>query len=260
MVEVLALEARAEAAEVAGAELALPAPVAGEQAAGEHPVGGDSDAQLPRGGQDFGLDAAGEQRVLDLQVGDRVDGVGAAQGLRADLGQADVADQAGLHHLGDRADGLLDRDGRVEAGRAVDVDVVGAEAVQRVRERGLDRGGAGVVAEPVAERVALGAELDADHGAVAVAAAQGLAQQQFVVAHAVEVASVEQGDAGVEGGVDGGDRLGVVGRAVGVRHAHQAEAEGGDDGSVGAEGARVHGVPRPGGGGAALLAALLIEQ
>lgn len=38
-------------------------------------------------------------------------------------------------------------------------------------------------------------------------------QQQFVVAHAVVVAAVEQGDPAVEGGPDGGDALGVDRRA-----------------------------------------------
>ncbi|MCW2626031.1 MAG: hypothetical protein JWR48_2753, partial [Mycobacterium sp.] len=40
--------------------------------------------------------------------------------------------------------------------------------------------------------------------------AQGFAEQHLVVAHAVEVAGVEQGDAGVERGTDGGDALGAV--------------------------------------------------
>ena len=42
--------------------------------------------------------------------------------------------------------------------------------------------------------------------------------------HAVEVARVEQGDAGVERGVDGGDALDFVGRPVEVGHSHAAEA------------------------------------
>ena len=46
-------------------------------------------------GQDLGLDPAREQRVLDLEVRDRVHGGGAADGLRADLGEADVPDVAG---------------------------------------------------------------------------------------------------------------------------------------------------------------------
>ena len=51
-------------------------------------IGGDADAELAAGRQDLILDAARDQRIFDLQVGDRVDGVGAAQRLRADLRQA----------------------------------------------------------------------------------------------------------------------------------------------------------------------------
>ena len=91
--------------------------------------------------------AAADQRVLDLQVDDRVHRRGAADRLGADLGEADVADVAGLHQVGDRADGVLDRHRGIEARRAVDVDVVDAEARQAVGEEVLHRGGAGVVAE-----------------------------------------------------------------------------------------------------------------
>ena len=67
---------------------------------------------------------------------------GAADRLGADLGQADVADVAGLDQLGDRADGLLDRHVRVEPGGPVDVDVVGAEAAQAcTRAKFLTAGG-----------------------------------------------------------------------------------------------------------------------
>jgi hypothetical protein len=52
-----------------------------------------------------------------------------------------------------------------------------------------------------------------------------LAQQQLVVAHAVEIAGIEQGHAGVHGGADGGQAFGAVGRTVQVGHAHQAQAE-----------------------------------
>ncbi len=100
-----------------------------------------------------------EYSICRSQIG--CDGRGAADRLGADLGEADVADVAGLHQLGDRADGLLDRHVGVQARRAVDVDVVDAEARERVGERGLDRGRARVVAEPRAVGAALRAELDA---------------------------------------------------------------------------------------------------
>ena len=57
---------------------------------------------------------------------------------------------------------------------------------------------------------------------------QSVADQQLVVAGRVVVARVEQGDAGVERGLDRGDRLRLVGGAVEVGHAHAAEPERGD--------------------------------
>jgi hypothetical protein len=139
-----------------------------------------------------------------------------------------MADIAGVDHLLDRPDRLLDRHIRVQAGRPVDVDVVGVEPLQGVRERGLDRRGPGVIAEPCARGVALGAELDADSDVFAVDAPERVADQQLVVAHAVEVAGVEERDAGVERRPDRRDTLVAVGRAVQVGHAHAAQPDRGN--------------------------------
>jgi hypothetical protein len=95
--------------------------------------------------QDLVLDAARDQRVFDLQVGDRVHGMGLADGLGADFRQADVAHIAGLDHVGDGADRVLDRHVRVQARRAVDVDVVGAQALQAVGQEVLHRRGPAVM-------------------------------------------------------------------------------------------------------------------
>ena len=185
-----------------------------------------ADAELAARRQDRVLDAARDERVLDLQVGDRVHRGGAADRVGADLGQADVAHVAGLHQLGDGADGLLDRHLRVDAGRPVDVDVLGAQPPQRVGERSsAPPPGARRCRPSRRRRVAQGAELDADAHAVAAAPRERLADEQLVVAHPVEVAGVEQRDAGVQRGVDGGDALAPVGRPVEVGHAHAAEAE-----------------------------------
>jgi hypothetical protein len=135
-----------------------------------------------------------------LIVADRVHGMGASERLRAHLGQPDVADVAGLDHLGDRADGFLDRHAWVDPGRAVDIDVVGTEPLQSVGERVLGRCGAGVVAEPGPVGSALGTELDAQQHVVAPDTTQDLTDEHLVVAGAVEVARVEQPDAGVERG------------------------------------------------------------
>ncbi len=100
-----------------------------------------------------------------------MDGVGSARRVGAGLGQADVAHVAGLDHLGDRADGLLDRHRGVDAPEPVDVDVIGAEPAERVGEDVLDGGGAAVDADEGVGRIAHRAELDADRDGVAVAAA-----------------------------------------------------------------------------------------
>ena len=235
--EVLAREARCGGAEVVRGQRvgAFLRPVAGEQAAGEHAVGGDADAELAAGRQDLVLDPAREQRVLDLQVGDRVHGVGAADGLGADLGEADVADVAGLHELRDRADRLLDRDVGEDAAGPVDVDVVGAEPAKRVGEEVLHRRRAQVVADDAAVGPAHEPELDAEHDLLAIAAAERVANQQLVVPHPVVVARVEQRDPGVERRLDGRDALRLVGRTVEVGHAHAAEAERRHLRAVGAE-------------------------
>src|SRR5207247_775005 len=59
--------------------------------------------------------------------------------------------------------------------------------------------------------------------------------QLLVGVGAVHVGRVEEVDAQVERAVDGRDRLAVVVRAVELRHAHAAEADGGDGGAEASE-------------------------
>ena len=172
------------------------------------------------------FDAAGEERIFDLQVGDGVSSVGAADGVDAGLGQPHIAHVAGLDEVADGADGFLDRHVRVDPAWPVDIDVVGVEALQGVGEERLHCRRAAVIAEPGTVGAAQGPELDADHDLVAPAAGQRLGDEHLVVAHAVVVAGVEEGDPGVDGSVDGGDAFGAVSRTVEVRHPHAAEADG----------------------------------
>ena len=185
------------------------------------------------------------QRVFDLQIDDRMHRVRPANGVGADLGKPDMPDPAGLHHVGHRADALLDRHIGIEPRRPIDVDGVDAEPLQRIGDEIPDRRRAAVIAEKALVGIAQRAELDADLEIVAIAAGERFADQHLIVAHAVEIAGVEQGDAGIERGVDGGDALAAVGRAVEIRHAHAAEADGRDGWACGAEFALFHdGSPR----------------
>ena len=58
--------------------------------------------------------------------------MGATDGFCANFRQADMLDPAGLHHVGHCADRLLDRHIRIEPRRAIDIDCLDAEPLQRI--------------------------------------------------------------------------------------------------------------------------------
>ena len=64
--------------------------------------------------------------------------------------------------------------------------------------------------------------IDRQDDFIARPALEGLGNQELIVAHAIEVAGIEEIDAGIERCVDGGDALVPVCGAVEVRHAHAA--------------------------------------
>ena len=202
--------------------------LAGQEATAERAVRDPADAQLPYGRQDaVVLGLAGPQRVLGLQRRDRVDGVRPADSAGRGLGEPEVAHLAGSHQLGHRADGVLDRRGLVDPVLVVEVDVVDAEALQR-RVAGLPHvlRSAGD-AEELAVLAAHVAELRREHDLVA-PARDGPTDEALVGEGAVHVRGVKESNAEVEGALDDGDRLGVVGRAVELAHAHAAESLLGD--------------------------------
>ena len=139
LLEVLALEARRVAAEVVRREVVELLDLAGEKAAAERAVRDEADAELATRREDAVLRIARPQRVLGLQRGDRMDLARAAQRLDAGLRQAEVADLAGLHEVGHRADRVLDRRARVDAVLVVEVDVIDAEPLQARVARRLAR-------------------------------------------------------------------------------------------------------------------------
>ena len=144
--------------------------------------------------EDLGFGSAADQRVFNLQVADRMDRVGAANRVRSHLRQADRANVAGLHEVRDRADGVLDGDGRIEPAGPIDVDVIDAETGQGVAEEVLHRRRPRVDAEPAAVGAAQRAELDRQQRLVA-PVPQRPADEQLVVSGAVVVAGIEQRDA-----------------------------------------------------------------
>ncbi len=152
-----------------------------------------------------------------------MDSSGPAQRFGADLRQTDVADITSLHHIGDGSHGLLDRDVWIEPGGPIDVDVIDAEAVERIGQEGFHRCGPGVIPDPAAGRITLRAELDADERPAPLVGTQSFRNQKLVVTHPVEVAGIQKSDTGVEGRVDRRDTLGAIRGAVHAGHAHAAQ-------------------------------------
>ena len=72
-------------------------------------------------------------------------------------------------------------------------------------------------------RVAHDAEFGRQHDVVA-AVGDGLADQDLVGPEAVLVGGVEHRDAKIDRVMDGGDRLGVIGGAVELRHPHASQS------------------------------------
>jgi hypothetical protein len=84
-------EARRDRAEVGGIQLGGLVDLAGQEARAQRAERHEADAQFLAGGQDaVVLDVARPQRILVLQRGDRLHGVGAAQRVQARLRQAEV--------------------------------------------------------------------------------------------------------------------------------------------------------------------------
>jgi hypothetical protein len=156
----------------------------------------------------------------------------------ARLGQAVVQDLPFRDQLGERPDGLLDRRLRIHPVLVVEIDAIGAEALQRALDR-APHVRRRAVEHPASLAAGVHAELRGDHDAVA-PSRERTADKLLVRVRAVHLGGVEHGDAEIERTVDRADGLGLVRVRTGVegRHAHAAEPEPAD--GEGAESRVVH--------------------
>ncbi len=143
-------ETRDDGAEIGAVELGGRVDLAGEEAFAERAEGNEADAELFECGHDglFGL--APEEGVLALQRGDGLHGVGAADGLCACFGEAEVFDLACLNQFLDGAGGVFDGSVGVDAMLIEEVDGVGLQALERAFDDLLDVVGAAVGSGPFA--------------------------------------------------------------------------------------------------------------
>jgi hypothetical protein len=227
--EVFAGKARVGFAPVVVGELLGRADLPGEKTVAERRVGNEADAQLAEQRQELVLRITGPEGIFGLQRGDRMHGVSPPDCCGAGLGKADVADLALDHQLGQGADGVFDGCLRVDPVLVVQVDVVGAEPLQRPLDCDADARGAAVEDTGAATRVRDDAELRCEYD-LGAAALDGPADQLLVVEGAVDLGGVEVGDAKVQRPMDGADGLAVAALCdvVVAGHRHGAESNAGD--------------------------------
>ncbi len=223
-----------------------PAPVlAGEEAAGERAPGADAEAARAGGGQVLALDAALDERVLELQGGGSGDSVRLGQRRRpgdvpgGHVREAKIADFAGAHQVAERPQHLLNGRDAIPDVQPVEVDVVGAQPAQRALERAINVLAAVAGGVHVAWFATVEGELGGEHQPVAQAAVGDVAAQQLLATPApVDIGGVDEISASVDIGVEDGlgDRVG--GAPARGAEGHGTEGERVDDQAGATEGAK----------------------
>ena len=154
------------------------------------------------------------QGEFDLDGGDGVDGVGFADGGGVDFAEADAADFALLHVVGDGGDGFFEGDLGVEAGGFEDVDGFfggGGEDGEAFVDAAADVGAGAVEGKgDVGDAGAFDRDDDAGGGGRVGGQVAGEEVEGVGVGRAVEFTAVPEGGVGGEGGVKSGKCL-VVG-------------------------------------------------
>ena len=124
-------EARERVAEVGAVERRVLVDLAGEEALAQRAEGDEADAEFFERRQHFGFRFAPPQRIFALTARHRLDGMGAADGLRARFGEAEVLDLALLDQLLHRPGHVFDRHVGVDAVLIEQIDDVGLQPLER---------------------------------------------------------------------------------------------------------------------------------
>jgi hypothetical protein len=146
------------------------------------------------------ISASGSRQNSEYSLcrgGDWVHGVGAGDGARAGLRQAEVCDLTRSDELGDGAGDIFDRHLRVDVVLVQQIDTVDAETLQRPLNRLLDvfgpAGQSGLLALLVEGEPELGGDDD-----VLADRREGFTDQLFVDERPVDLGGVEQCDSAID--------------------------------------------------------------
>src|SRR5205823_5300230 len=151
-------------------------------------------------------------------------------------GEAEVANLSLVLEPRHFADRIFDRHVGIDAVLIIEIDRVDPEPLEARVAGGADIFGVAAHAEELAIRPTHIGELGGEEDLVA-AAADRSADQLLVLERPVHVGGVEEGNALVERVMDGRNRLLVVAASVKLAHAHAAETDRGNFGTVAAEAA-----------------------
>ena len=124
-------EPRQRIAEVGAVERRVVVDLAGEKALAQRAEGNEADAEFFERRNDFRFGLATPQRVFALQRGDRLNRVGAADGLRPGFGHAEVFDFALPDQILHGARDIFDRHVGIDAVLVEQIDGFDAEAFER---------------------------------------------------------------------------------------------------------------------------------
>src|SRR5262249_27467320 len=133
-------------------------------------------------------------------------------------------DFAGFNELGHGANGILNRCLRINPVLIVEVDHVYLQPAQRGITSGAHIVRLAIDADESTVSCPDIAELGGEHN-LASTIPDRLAHQLFIAAEAVNVSSVEESHAELDGAVNCGDRLGPLSGSVEIAHAHAAKPE-----------------------------------
>src|SRR3569832_987943 len=125
-------KARDGIAEVGAVELRILVDGPCEKTFAQRTEGNQADLQLLKRRQNFLLRLAPPKGIFALEGSHRLDGMGAANRLRAGFGKAEMLDLTLLIELFDRSRDLFDRHVRIDAMLVKQVDAVSLEPLERL--------------------------------------------------------------------------------------------------------------------------------
>src|ERR1700682_3925632 len=131
-----------------------------------------------------------------------------------------------LDQVAQSSDRLFDRSGWIDPVLIVEVDVIGADALERAFDRDPDVLWVAVNCKSITVAVRDQSELRRQND-ITTTPRERAAHELFVRVRPVDLSGVDEIDAKVEGSVDGADGLRVIGSRAGVvsGHAHGPKAD-----------------------------------